>query len=192
MDQIIDVGANVGQFAVTLAEMHPEARLLSVEPNPTVLPYLERNTAALRDRVTVLGVAVGPDYATVDFHYVPKKSAQGSRLSANTTVRLLGTHSFRTILVEERPLTQGLLDTSGWTRDAARTLVKLDVEGYELSALAGLKDTQFEWLWMETIPDRLHGLSTQVAADEVARVLGRPAILVGSFGINTLIHSPYR
>lgn len=43
---VVDIGANVGTFAVWLAKMHSVSRIIAVEPDPTNIRFLERNMQA--------------------------------------------------------------------------------------------------------------------------------------------------
>lgn len=42
-DFIVDIGANVGVFTISVATRHPEAHLIAVEPSPQALEFLNRN-----------------------------------------------------------------------------------------------------------------------------------------------------
>jgi FkbM family methyltransferase len=58
MQQILELGTNVGYGLSELAHRYPQARLLGVEADPDNAALAERNVAAWADRTTVLGVAV--------------------------------------------------------------------------------------------------------------------------------------
>lgn len=59
--RVVDIGAHVGSFAVTLAWRYPRATVTCFEPAPETAAYLERNirTNGLEDRVTFHQAAVG-------------------------------------------------------------------------------------------------------------------------------------
>jgi FkbM family methyltransferase len=44
-DFIVDIGANIGVFTISVASRHPEAHLIAVEPSPQALEFLNRNVA---------------------------------------------------------------------------------------------------------------------------------------------------
>lgn len=59
--RVVDIGAHVGSFAVTLASRYPRATVTCFEPAPETVAYLERNirTNGLEDRVIFHQAAVG-------------------------------------------------------------------------------------------------------------------------------------
>jgi len=64
--RVLDVGAHVGAFAVTLAARYPRARVACFEPSPEAGEYLAANISAndLSDRVYWHRAAVGPHAGT--------------------------------------------------------------------------------------------------------------------------------
>ncbi|HEV8486979.1 MAG TPA: FkbM family methyltransferase [Blastocatellia bacterium] len=58
---VVDVGSTVGSFAVWAARRCPGARVIAVEPNPQVYPFLLDNIArnGLSERVVAIEVALG-------------------------------------------------------------------------------------------------------------------------------------
>jgi FkbM family methyltransferase len=58
---IVDVGATAGAFTVWASKRAPQSRIIAVEPNPAVYPYLTRNVAlnGLEDRVACFETALG-------------------------------------------------------------------------------------------------------------------------------------
>ncbi len=57
-DQVVDVGANIGLFSLWAHGRAPGVRVLAVEPNPDVLPYLRVNLDSNDVPATVVPVAV--------------------------------------------------------------------------------------------------------------------------------------
>ncbi len=76
--QVVDIGAHVGTFACSLAQVHPGATILSFEPSPTTADFLRGNVAqnGLGDRITVrqqalageTGFAIYDDYGEGSGH----------------------------------------------------------------------------------------------------------------------------
>ncbi len=64
--RVVDIGAHVGSFAVTLASRYPRATVTCFEPAPETAAYLERNIRAngLEDRVIFHQAAVGATAGT--------------------------------------------------------------------------------------------------------------------------------
>jgi FkbM family methyltransferase len=56
---VIDVGANLGFFALAARDFYPEATIHAYEPNPRVLPYLRANTSEFD--VSIFAEAVGAE-----------------------------------------------------------------------------------------------------------------------------------
>lgn len=56
----IDIGANIGLYSVAVATLAPKAKVVAIEPGPTVLARLNANIAAsaVEKRVTVAAVAI--------------------------------------------------------------------------------------------------------------------------------------
>ncbi len=138
--RVLDVGGNVGQFARTFAELVPGVERLDVlEPNPTVLPLLEANTAHL-PVVRCFGVGVGPA-GPGRLHVTPGRSGIGSLVAENARYR-----PDSPLVAQDVPLVADVGALTGW-RDY--DLLKVDVEGYELEALAALEGVTFRWLFLE-------------------------------------------
>src|SRR5439155_10543024 len=64
---ILDVGANVGQFALAATARFPNAVIHSFEPVPDVAATLRRNVKGVR-AVTVHGIALGAQTGSLRFH----------------------------------------------------------------------------------------------------------------------------
>ncbi len=128
-DVVIDGGANAGQFARACAMTWPLARVVSFEPLPDLADEAKGNLADVSDRVTVHQVALGPETATVTLHHTPY-SLQSSVLKPTGL-------EFETIDVPQVRLD----DVLGGTDLPPATLLKLDLQGYELAALQGATET---------------------------------------------------
>jgi FkbM family methyltransferase len=79
---LVDLGANVGQFAATFLWRFPEARVWSFEPNRTIFPLLAQNAAETPNwQVLPWGIAERDEETSL--WSVQGKSAQGSVFPRN-------------------------------------------------------------------------------------------------------------
>lgn len=71
-DTVLDIGGNIGMFALWAAPQVPQGKIVSVEPNPTSLECfklnVERNSLT---NVTPVHAAAGPDGGTMELLYHP-------------------------------------------------------------------------------------------------------------------------
>lgn len=155
--RVLDIGANVGQFAVAALNLL-NATVVSFEPNPGLEEFLRHNSSGYRDRWVVVRQAVSAQRSTRELHFVRGKSAQASFSVDNARSNLLGAREVETVLVEAGPVTAVELAAHG-SPGTVFDLVKLDVEGHELDALSGIAHLNFKYIQVEVAPDRPNGFS---------------------------------
>jgi len=127
---VIDVGANLGLMSVPVLQACASCRVVSFEPSPSSLPYLERTAAdsAHRDRWTVVGKAVGDRAGELDFVVGSQRDAlyegfrSGDRIAGGRVIKVPVT------TLDEEWRTWGEPDVS---------LIKIDVEGGEAAVMNG-------------------------------------------------------
>ena len=130
----VDVGANVGLYALTVAHAWPERRVIAVEPLPENLEKLRRATTlnALTN-VTVVAGVVAAEAGRTQFHVNPLSDGGGSLVAftayqtgdiVRDAVAYRAAHPdfIATVDVETIPL-DSLVTT--------RSVLKVDVEGAE-------------------------------------------------------------
>jgi FkbM family methyltransferase len=133
----VDVGANVGQFAVAAAKFFPNVRILSFEPMPASLKKLRENLAGLIN-VTIYPIALGATDGTVELR-VNSHSHSSSLLplaechqAAFPEAREIGTLAVKVstldIVLKDVELTSPVM-------------LKLDVQGFEAMTLRGGGET---------------------------------------------------
>jgi FkbM family methyltransferase len=130
---VIDVGANVGQFATASAKLFPNVSVHSFEPNPDCVSLLNRHVEPLGN-VKVYPIALGDDDGEVIFH-VNSHSHSSSilPLSKNHLEAFPDAREVNEIKVKVSTLDK----TFASVELAAPVLLKLDVQGYEAQALRG-------------------------------------------------------
>lgn len=131
---VVDIGANRGQFALA-ARAISGAKVVSFEPLPQAAVIFERLFAA--DPAVELHVAaIGEKAERRQMHLSARDDSSSLlEIGAAQSKHFPGTHAIGTLDVEVGPLDQFL--SRG---DIARpAMLKLDVQGFELQALAGCK-----------------------------------------------------
>ena len=129
-DTFIDVGANIGAFALPASRIvGPTGRVFAVEASARVFPYLESNlrTNGVTNVTAIHGAAGVQDGGELTFFDAPpQKFGMGSRAPWNEEKGYtVAARSIDTVLGE-----------SGTGNGRVR-LLKIDVEGFELDVLRG-------------------------------------------------------
>ncbi len=145
---VLDVGANVGQFAVAAAKLFPHAKILSFEPLPECVDQLKKNVEVLNN-ISVYPIAVGDSEGEVQFH-VNSHSHSSSILPLTSSHRQAFPEAQES---NEIRVNVSTLDKILSGVDIKRPcLLKLDVQGYEVHALRGGEETlkHVDYVIMET------------------------------------------
>ncbi len=132
-DTFIDVGAHIGYYTIKAARaVGPAGTVMAVEPNPVILERLRRNLDLndLAARVIVQPVAAF-DRRDVLTLFVSPQSNTGRTSLSETVAAQDGTP--QAVEVDAVPL-DALVEEAGLTR---LDVVKIDIEGAELTALRG-------------------------------------------------------
>ncbi len=138
----LDVGAAGGAHLVVMARrVGPTGRVIGVEPRPTSVRAVRRlaRLAGVADRVEVLQLALAEAEGQLPLRIplVPTRAHL-----PGTTLDLSGTAAFAKLPHRELTVRTRRLDDVVAERDLQRVdVLKLDVEGAELAALAGAEDT---------------------------------------------------
>lgn len=130
---IIDVGANVGQFAVSVLKIFPGATLYSFEPNPNCVIELRKNTSQFRN-VVVYPLALGDKEGETTFNV--NSYSHSSSILHLTEDHLEAFPSAREI--ESIQVKVSTLDKVLEGIELVEpVLLKVDVQGYEAKTLYG-------------------------------------------------------
>lgn len=126
---VFDVGANIGLMAIPVLRACPSCRVVSFEPSPNSLPFLERTVAGsgFADRWTVVGKGLAGRTGEMDFAVGRPQDALFEGFSGNRNV------AGRSIRVPVSTL------DDEWRRLGSPdvSVIKIDVEGAEGMVLAG-------------------------------------------------------
>jgi FkbM family methyltransferase len=130
---VIDVGANIGQFSVTVAKLFSNVSIHCFEPLPVCLPVLKRNTQELPN-VRIYPIALGESEGTGVFHV-------NSHSHSSSLLRLAEGHREAFPLAREVDAIRVSLSTLDKVfADLELTppvMLKLDVQGYEATTIRG-------------------------------------------------------
>jgi len=186
-DTVIDVGANIGMFALWAQPQIARGKLICVEPNPHALKCLAVNIRRNKlDNVTVVAAAVGGDDGIVQFTSFPGLEAVGHRADmdapwfANRSNRLgkiarmllplfsFERHSAATaepIAVQQKLLAR-IMDDNNVT---VANFLKMDCEGSECEILRSLEPS--DWRRIERAVIEFHDFGAGRNHDEITDML---------------------
>lgn len=138
---IIDVGANVGQFAMHMAKVFPKAKIYCFEPLPGPFEELSTWANGFGGRVEVFNMALGEAAGTVEMHLHEDHTPSSSLLESTNINR-----SLYPIIERQKPVSVQLDTLDSAMADilpqiVPKLLVKLDVQGYEDRVIRGGKAT---------------------------------------------------
>lgn len=158
---VLDVGANIGLFALYMTNWIKGINVKCFEPSPACAEVLRENTLHLKEQIEVLEVAAGDQNTTCEFHHYPGYTIMSSLMADETEDRgtlIAGTKAQalkRGITMSDREL-ELLTDTVLGKRETYTctmrrisdvinekkiqqiSLLKIDVEKAELIVLAGI------------------------------------------------------
>ena len=132
---VLDVGANVGQYALTLREWGYRGRIVSFEPLAQPHGTLERRAAGDHGWIVAPRMALGASDGEIEIK-VSAESDMSSPLPQTELLRQLSPSS-RVLGHETVPLRR--LDSVGGTylSETDRPFLKIDTQGFEAEVLAG-------------------------------------------------------
>jgi len=158
----VDVGAHVGYYSLKAAKIvGSQGRVLAIEPNPDILPVLRKNIAANYDNIiTIVPVACSDSDTTLEFFSAYRANSGGSSLSRANAEHYGTTKA--TYHVPARRLDAIIQENNILRVD----IVKIDVEGAELTVLKGAQETLDRYhpvVYMELNEHLLNNMGTTVA-----------------------------
>jgi amino acid adenylation domain-containing protein/FkbM family methyltransferase len=75
---VLDVGANIGLFALQVLEQADDVRVIAIEPAPVLISALRRNTARHGKRIHVLDIGLGAQDGAAPFTFYPTLTGMSS------------------------------------------------------------------------------------------------------------------
>ncbi|MBX3192224.1 MAG: FkbM family methyltransferase [Labilithrix sp.] len=153
-DTVLDVGANVGECALNFSRrVGPTGRVLAFEPGPSVRAKLERNVSlnGFATNIDIMALGLGDAPATLQLCEPSPHNRGGNRILE----RPVGEHvAIRVVRLDDFVAEHGLERVD---------LVKIDVEGFEVRALRGARQTLERFrptLFVEVSEENLRGSGT--------------------------------
>jgi FkbM family methyltransferase len=157
---IVDAGANIGLFTLSILAQHRPARLLCFEPVPDIRACLERNLAEITGHgceVTISPAALGCIDGQTDITYLPRspgnstlfpdeKPGEFEAIAKEQRVDQNIRDMLQLIVNDRRRITCPIMRLSTAIRRNSLEridLLKIDVEGAELDLLEGIDETDW-------------------------------------------------
>jgi FkbM family methyltransferase len=137
IDTVLDVGANVGQYALGLRRSGYAGRIISCEPLSGAYGELSRRAAKDPHWHTV-NAAVGREPGETDINVAA--NSYSSSILGMTQAHLDGAPDSAYVAVERVEVTTVAALAEKYAVEPARTLLKIDTQGYEAEVMAGAGD----------------------------------------------------
>lgn len=181
---ILDVGANVGQWAFTAKYLFPHLKIYSFEPN--IIPFLKlkKNASEFRNW-KVFNYAIGRKPQIKPLYYA-KNSTVGGSFYKEITGEFSSSESLKQIMAVVVYLNK--LKLKQFKIPLKIDLVKIDVEGAELDVLESLIRLDFKYLVVEVPVKSKREVNIEKITDVIKSKLNKKANLlhlepVGNLGI---------
>lgn len=134
---ILDVGANIGQFARQMRQLFPAAQIHSFEPLPEAFAALDQWAATQNGKVSVYNLAIGNETSEIYMHLHKDHSPSSSILTTTELAHELYpfTSAKSQICVQQTTLDAVLGNQCDDFQPDL--LIKLDVQGFEDRVIDG-------------------------------------------------------
>jgi FkbM family methyltransferase len=134
IDTVLDIGANIGQYGSALRAGGFTGRIISCEPLPDAFAHLARRSGS-DERWTALNTAAGDAPGTLEINV--SANSYSSSLLPMTAAHLDAAPGSQFIGTEKAMVTTVADIVAEQRVDPARTLLKVDTQGYEGPVLDG-------------------------------------------------------
>jgi FkbM family methyltransferase len=128
---ILDIGGNIGTTALFFASVNHKARILAFEPHPKTFERASENVALNSFKnIDLVNIGLGEKMETVKLYEVNKNNPGMNRILKEEEA-----YPFKLVMIEK------LDDFLKREKIPTVELIKIDVEGFELSVLKGGEET---------------------------------------------------
>jgi FkbM family methyltransferase len=134
IDTVLDIGANIGQYGSALRAGGFTGRIISCEPLPDAFAHLARRSGS-DERWTALNTAAGDAPGTLEINV--SANSYSSSLLPMTNAHTDAAPGSEFVRTETVPVTTVADIVREQAIDPARTLLKIDTQGYEAPVLDG-------------------------------------------------------
>jgi FkbM family methyltransferase len=137
----LDIGANVGEYSIALAESLPSCRCYAIEPNPTTFEQLVADTRLISN-IKPVNCGVGSERKEIKLYFYSSNSTTGHASLYKNAFK--HTYSQDDANIDSATVTIERIDDLIDSRIIPETVihfVKIDTEGHELEGLKGSLNT---------------------------------------------------
>jgi len=171
INNILDIGANIGQFSFTLKSFYPNINPCCFEPNKEIFSLLQKNMSYFGN-VRLFNYGIGKE-GKREFYFSPSSSGLGSFYIENV-------HQFghKKDVKKIEIINIGLNDRKLKELKVPNKfdLIKIDVEGAEIEVLESLKGITCEYLFLEVSVNRKGKVDIEETKRTIRRVFNKNPI----------------
>jgi FkbM family methyltransferase len=157
-----DIGANIGEFSMALAQKFESCKIFAFEPDPVAFHCLKYNIAASRmsGYVFILNIALSDKSGLYPF-YISTKNADSSFIEPKDYTEIVKVQSLRA----DEFMKVNLIECI--------SLLKMDAEGFEPEVISGFGDriTDIKFFAIDVGPER-YGQDTAIEIEQLLEPRG--------------------
>jgi FkbM family methyltransferase len=175
---VVDVGANIGIFAVVAGKLYPGARIIAVEPIKLLCEAIQLNAELHNMDITVANVAAADVTATIELQFYPSNTVMSGIKTGDGSAEM----TLRSYLRQQNPgideedinilIKECLVSQVEHCRSERLTdilnaygvekvdLLKIDAEHSELLILKGIDEST--WLKIDRIAIEVHDVAQRI------------------------------